>query len=114
MLLDEMGLQLNLFILYLQVICLFTIFSCSNFGCRIMNPLIFGDYPSVMKKAAGTRIPTFSKYEAKLVKGSVDFIGLNHYRTASVKDRSSSIEKNTRDFGADIEADISRTKSSAF
>ncbi|XP_016494106.2 beta-glucosidase 11 isoform X4 [Nicotiana tabacum] len=73
----------------------------------IMNPLIFGDYPSVMKKAAGTRIPTFSKYEAKLVKGSVDFIGLNHYRTASVKDRSSSIEKNTRDFGADIEADIS-------
>ncbi|OIS98977.1 PREDICTED: beta-glucosidase 11-like isoform X1 [Nicotiana attenuata] len=73
----------------------------------IMNPLIFGDYPSVMKKAAGTRIPTFSKYEAKLVKGSVDFIGVNHYTTASVKDRSSSIQKNTRDFGADIEADIS-------
>ncbi|OIT31086.1 hydroxyisourate hydrolase [Nicotiana attenuata] len=57
----------------------------------------------VLQKIHNTSV----KYEAKLVKGSIDFIGLNHYTTASVKDRSSSIKKNTRDFGADIEADIS-------
>ncbi|CAN4093070.1 unnamed protein product [Withania somnifera] len=73
----------------------------------IMNPFIFGDYPSIMKKAAGTRIPTFTNYEAKLVKGSVDFIGLNHYTTVSVKDKPSSTEKHSRDFGADMEADVS-------
>ncbi|XP_049408471.1 beta-glucosidase 11-like [Solanum stenotomum] len=73
----------------------------------IMNPFVFGDYPSIMKKAAGTRIPTFTTYEAKLVKGSVDFIGLNHYITVSVKDRPSSIEKHSRDFGADMAAEVS-------
>ncbi|XP_016554915.2 beta-glucosidase 11 isoform X1 [Capsicum annuum] len=73
----------------------------------IMNPFIFGDYPSVMKKAAGTRIPTFTKYEAKLVKGSADFIGLNHYTTVFVKYKPSSIEKHSRDFGADVEAEYS-------
>ncbi|KAM3326354.1 beta-glucosidase 11 isoform X2 [Capsicum chacoense] len=73
----------------------------------IMNPFIFGDYPSVMKKAAGTRIPTFTEYEAKLVKGSADFIGLNHYTTVFVKDKPSSIEKHSRDFGADVEAEYS-------
>ncbi|XP_055813420.1 beta-glucosidase 11-like [Solanum dulcamara] len=77
----------------------------------IMHPFIFGDYPSIMKKAAGTRIPTFTKYEAKLVKGSVNFIGLNHYITVSVKDRPFSIEKHNRDFSADMEAEISRMKS---
>ncbi|KAM3356152.1 beta-glucosidase 11 isoform X2 [Capsicum galapagoense] len=73
----------------------------------IMSPFIFGDYPSVMKKAAGTRIPTFTEYEAKLVKGSADFIGLNHYTTVFVKDKPSSIEKHSRDFGADVEAEYS-------
>lgn len=72
-----------------------------------MNPFIFGDYPSIMKKAAGTRIPTFTKYEANLVNGSVDFIGLNHYTTVSVKDKPSSIEKHSRNFDADVEAEIS-------
>ncbi|KAM3248830.1 beta-glucosidase 11-like [Capsicum annuum] len=73
----------------------------------IMNPFVFGDYPSIMKKADGTRIPTFTKYEAKLVKGSVDFIGLNHYTTVYVKDKPSNIEKYSRDFGADVEAEFS-------
>lgn len=72
-----------------------------------MNPFIFGDYPYIMKKAAGTRIPTFTKYEANLVKGSVDFIGLNHYTTAPVKDKPSSTENHSRDFGADMEAEVS-------
>lgn len=79
-----------------------------------MNPFVFGDYPSIMKMAAGTRIPTFTTYEAKLVKGSVDFIGLNHYITVSVKDRPSSIEKHSRDFGADMAAEVSRMKSISY
>jgi len=47
--------------------------------CRYMDPLTIGDYPSSMRSIVGSRLPKFSKYQAKLVKGSFDFIGLNYY-----------------------------------
>ncbi|KAJ4959958.1 hypothetical protein NE237_019868 [Protea cynaroides] len=50
-----------------------------------LDPLIFGDYPSSMKKRVGSRLPTFSKAEGYLVKGSLDFVGINHYTTFYAK-----------------------------
>jgi len=47
--------------------------------CRFMDPLTIGDYPSSMRFLVGSRLPKFSKYQAKLVRGSFDFIGLNYY-----------------------------------
>ncbi|XP_073220225.1 beta-glucosidase 12-like isoform X2 [Cicer arietinum] len=44
-----------------------------------MDPLIVGDYPSSMRFLVGNRLPKFSKYQVKLVRGSFDFIGLNYY-----------------------------------
>jgi beta-glucosidase len=44
-----------------------------------MDPLTFGDYPSSMRSLVGSRLPKFSTYQAKLVRGSFDFIGLNYY-----------------------------------
>lgn len=44
-----------------------------------MHPLMYGDYPDVMKITAGCRLPVFSKSESNLVKGSFDFIGVNYY-----------------------------------
>lgn len=44
-----------------------------------LDPLIYGDYPSLMRKYLGDDLPKFSSEEAELVKGSVDFIGINHY-----------------------------------
>jgi beta-glucosidase len=46
---------------------------------RFMDPLTIGDYPSSMRSLVGSRLPKFSKYQAKLLKGSFDFIGLNYY-----------------------------------
>lgn len=34
-----------------------------------------------MKSRAGGRLPTFSASELALVKGSMDFVGINHYTT---------------------------------
>lgn len=34
-----------------------------------------------MKSRVGTRLPKFSKSQASLVKGSSDFVGINHYTT---------------------------------
>ncbi|KAM3356160.1 beta-glucosidase 11 [Capsicum galapagoense] len=65
------------------------------------NPLIFGDYPDIMKMNAGSRLPKFTREESKQVKGAIDFIALNHYMTVRVKDRSNSLENDIRDFSAD-------------
>lgn len=53
----------------------------SSFTFRFLNPLIFGDYPTSMRSRAGERLPRFSQPQAALVKGSLDFVGINHYTT---------------------------------
>ncbi|KAG2798958.1 hypothetical protein PC116_g25927 [Phytophthora cactorum] len=40
-----------------------------------------GDYPQVLKDRCGLRLPKFTIEETKLLKGSSDFFGLNHYGT---------------------------------
>lgn len=51
------------------------------YNYRFLDPLMFGNYPSSMKSRVGNRLPTFSPSEAALVKGSLDFVGINHYTT---------------------------------
>ncbi|XWS23106.1 hypothetical protein CRYUN_Cryun29cG0092800 [Craigia yunnanensis] len=46
-----------------------------------LNPLIFGDYPSSMITRVGSRLPKFTKAESTFLKGSLDFVGINHYTT---------------------------------
>ncbi|KAL2485769.1 Beta-glucosidase 11 [Abeliophyllum distichum] len=77
----------------------------------LINPLIFGDYPEIVKKNAQTRIPTFTKHESEQIKGSIDFIGVNHYATAYVKDNSSLLEMDNREFSADMAAQITGAQS---
>ncbi|KAI3732463.1 hypothetical protein L1987_63668 [Smallanthus sonchifolius] len=71
-----------------------------------LNPLVNGDYPELMKKNAGDRIPNFTKAESTRIKGSFDFLGINHYSTLSVKDNPSSLEMEIRDFSADMAATL--------
>ncbi|GAB4829876.1 glycosyl hydrolase 1 [Ancistrocladus abbreviatus] len=72
-----------------------------------MDPLTDGDYPEIMKRNAGKRIPAFQNYESKLVKGSFDFIAINHYTTAFVKDNPSSLERVLRDYLGDMAVSMS-------
>ncbi|XP_073129735.1 beta-glucosidase 6-like [Henckelia pumila] len=46
-----------------------------------VEPLIFGDYPSSMRTRVASRLPKFTDAESKHLKGSFDFIGINHYTT---------------------------------
>ncbi|KAJ4847712.1 hypothetical protein Tsubulata_039564 [Turnera subulata] len=48
----------------------------------IMNPLTYGNYPKTMEYLVGDRLPEFTKAEAKIVKGSFDFIGINYYTSS--------------------------------
>mmetsp|Transcript_16418 Transcript_16418/g.22901 ORF Transcript_16418/g.22901 Transcript_16418/m.22901 type:complete len:801 (-) Transcript_16418:372-2774(-) len=43
------------------------------------HPVFFGDYPKVMHERIKERLPKFNKSETELLKGSLDFLGLNHY-----------------------------------
>ncbi|CAI9263619.1 unnamed protein product [Lactuca saligna] len=51
-----------------------------------LDPLIFGDYPSEMRKYLGDQLPRFSSDERKFMKDGIDFIGVNHYATLYAKD----------------------------
>lgn len=67
---------------------------------RILEPLVFGDYPQVMKTNAGSRLPSFTKTQSEFVKGAFDFIGINHYYSVYVSDRP--LKKGVRDCAADM------------
>ncbi|PON65669.1 Glycoside hydrolase [Parasponia andersonii] len=77
------------FLLYLQIVC------------RVLDPLVFGDYPKIMRKIAGSRIPSFTKLESEMVKGSFDFIGIIHYAVYKIKDNSATLMTEPRDYYAD-------------
>ncbi|KAL8131457.1 hypothetical protein AgCh_007405 [Apium graveolens] len=52
----------------------------------VLDPLVFGDYPAEMRQYLGSELPQFSFEEIEYVKGSIDFIGLNHYTTSYSED----------------------------
>lgn len=52
----------------------------------MLDPLIYGDYPAEMRQCHGLALPKFSANEKRLLRGSIDFIGVNHYSTLYVKD----------------------------
>ncbi|KAH7857967.1 hypothetical protein Vadar_018413 [Vaccinium darrowii] len=46
-----------------------------------LDPMMFGDYPSSMIERVGSRLSRFTEEESALLKGSLDFVGINHYTT---------------------------------
>ncbi|PKU63730.1 beta-glucosidase 22 [Dendrobium catenatum] len=67
-----------------------------------MSPLIFGDYPEIMRKNAGSRLPTFSEIESQEVRSAFDFIGINYYFASFVVDNSDHPKTGFRDANADM------------
>ncbi|KAL6537845.1 Beta-glucosidase 6 [Orobanche minor] len=56
-----------------------------------IEPLIIGDYPKSMRARVGSRLPRFSPDQSDQVKGSFDFIGINHYTTWFVNNNNTNI-----------------------
>lgn len=53
---------------------------------RILDPILFGDYPQAMRDILGSRLPEFTKEEKNMLQSKLDFIGVNHYTSLYVKD----------------------------
>lgn len=68
--------------------------------------MVYGDYPQVMKRIVGSRLPRFTKRQSEMVRGTADFIGINHYTSVYVSDRPNAAADTTgpRDYNADLSA----------
>nr|VDD04771.1 unnamed protein product [Brassica oleracea] len=65
-----------------------------------LDPVVYGDYPKIMKKHAGSRLPSFTAEQSKMLRNSYDFIGINYY-TARFVAHSPHIDPALRRFRTD-------------
>ncbi|CAI0385866.1 unnamed protein product [Linum tenue] len=62
-----------------------------DFGFAWMaRPVVYGEYPESMKALVGDRLPKFTEEQKQMLKGSVDFLGVNYYSAYYAEDASSS------------------------
>lgn len=73
---------------------------------RFMEPLVYGSYPASMRSIVKERLPTFTKVEKELVKGSFDFIGFNYYTARYAKAITVDPTAPPTSFSLDFHADI--------
>ncbi|CAM0875261.1 unnamed protein product [Alopecurus aequalis] len=52
-----------------------------------MDPIINGQYPQTMQDIVKERLPRFTPEQVKFVKGSADYIGINHYTAIYIQDQ---------------------------
>ncbi|PON42295.1 Glycoside hydrolase [Trema orientale] len=60
---------------------------------RFLDPLLLGDYPLSMKRLVRERLPQISQAISKLLVGSLDFVGINHYTTLYARNDRTRIRK---------------------
>jgi len=53
----------------------------------VADPIYFGDYPISMRQRIGTRLPSFTAEQSRLLINSTDFFALQHYSTLLVSMR---------------------------
>ncbi|KAJ0043167.1 hypothetical protein Pint_18646 [Pistacia integerrima] len=46
-----------------------------------LHPFTYGEYPKTMQEIVGERLPKFTPEEVLMVKGSIDYVGVNQYTT---------------------------------
>ncbi|GLU03263.1 hypothetical protein SLE2022_204710 [Rubroshorea leprosula] len=51
-----------------------------------IHPMVYGDYPKIMREIVGNRLPNFTKEQSEMIKGSFNFLGVNYYSTEYVED----------------------------
>jgi beta-glucosidase len=66
-----------------------------------MHPLVYGDYPPIMKNRAGARLPNVTAEQSEKLSGSFDFIGLNHYTVVAARANEAAFNLKQRDYYAD-------------
>jgi len=66
-----------------------------------MHPLTYGDYPPMMRRRVGPRLPKFTVEQSRKLSGSCDFIGLTHYEVNRMRADENAFGSEQRDYYAD-------------
>ncbi|KAJ4826054.1 hypothetical protein Tsubulata_042006 [Turnera subulata] len=68
-----------------------------------LDPLTYGDYPRTMREYVKNRLPMFTQTQSEMLRGSLDFLGLNYYSSRYVKNvESQDPERISREFGRPV------------
>ncbi|XP_056163387.1 furostanol glycoside 26-O-beta-glucosidase-like isoform X2 [Syzygium oleosum] len=84
----------------------------SFFLNRFIDPVVNGDYPSIMRSLVKDRLPTFTAEEKKLMKGSFDFIGINYYSSTYAQNVPEDERKVPTSYSTELSVKESTTKNS--
>lgn len=74
-----------------------------------LHPIVYGDYPPSMRAYVGHRLPVFSRAQSNLIKGSMDFLGMNYY-TSNYASQALSINRVNLSFTTDHHCQLSTEK----
>ncbi|KAH9321393.1 hypothetical protein KI387_016032, partial [Taxus chinensis] len=66
-----------------------------------LDPVVFGEYPSIMQKLVGKRMPKITEDLRHKLRGSFDFLGLNYYSAFYARDASYFLNSSNRDYHQD-------------
>lgn len=66
-----------------------------------MHPLVYGDYPPVMRNRVGARLPPLTVEESEKVRESFDFIGFNHYLIIRIRSIKANFSQKLGDYYVD-------------
>jgi beta-glucosidase len=73
-----------------------------------MHPLVYGDYPALVRRRVGARLPVITTDQSKKLSGSFDFIGFNHYLVMHTQEDKSAFNRKQRDYYADAAAIVGK------
>ncbi|CAL5047337.1 unnamed protein product [Urochloa decumbens] len=70
-----------------------------------LHPIIYGEYPISVQEIVKERLPKFTADEVKMVKGSIDYVGVNQYTAYYVRDQqpnATTLLSYSSDWGAQL------------
>ncbi|CAM8946492.1 unnamed protein product [Rhodiola kirilowii] len=73
-----------------------------------LHPLVYGEYPRTMQESVKERLPKFTNRQMELVKGSLDFLGINQYTSSYSNNRLK--QSNVISYGNDCNAGSTNEK----
>ncbi|KAM5571714.1 beta-glucosidase 13-like [Rosa sericea] len=78
-----------------------------------MEPFVYGDYPKSMKESVKERLPSFSAQEKSLIKGCLDFVGINYYTSTYARHKTPPPFEQLR-YSLDVSAEETGMKDGVF
>ncbi|CAN5972809.1 unnamed protein product [Sphagnum jensenii] len=80
----------------------------------ILDPIYFGKYPTIMQEQLGDLLPSLSPSESKALKGTVDFLGINHYTSHYTINQPNSSIPPSKPMYRDTKADTIEMKNGVY